>query len=150
MILKVTAENVDEYLAKLMEKDEDTGRAGERKAADYLVSEKGYRILARNWRRPEDQRDELDLVCLDGEILVFVEVKTRSIHSKVRGYHAVDARKKKAIKRCILSYIKGLRPQHRPKTLRFDVVEVMMEYNGRADLAHFENVELFHKRFKCC
>ena len=44
------------------------GDAGERLAADYLVSQ-GHRILARNVRRREG---EIDLITLDGDTLVFV------------------------------------------------------------------------------
>lgn len=53
-------------------KHTETGRWGEEIATKYLV-EKGYRILHRNWRA---ERGDIDLVCLDGSCLVFVEVKT--------------------------------------------------------------------------
>ncbi len=50
------------------------GRKGEDLAAEYLSS-KGYRILERNWRW---SRAEADIIAMDGEVLVFVEVKTRT------------------------------------------------------------------------
>lgn len=46
---------------------------GESVAATHLES-KGYRILQRNWRTA---RGEIDLIALAGDVLVFVEVKTR-------------------------------------------------------------------------
>jgi len=49
------------------------GNWGESVAATHLES-KGYRILQRNWRCA---RGEIDLVAQAGEVLVFVEVKTR-------------------------------------------------------------------------
>ncbi len=49
------------------------GRWGEQLAAERLQSE-GYVILARNWRC---SRGEIDLVAQAGDVLVFVEVKTR-------------------------------------------------------------------------
>ena len=52
---------------------QEKGRAGEDAAADWL-EKAGMRILARNWRNGSY---ELDLVCRDGDELVFVEVRLR-------------------------------------------------------------------------
>ena len=49
------------------------GRYGEKVAAAHLV-EAGWTLLDRNWR---GTRGELDVVALDGDVLVAVEVKTR-------------------------------------------------------------------------
>ena len=49
------------------------GNLGEDAAARYLES-RGLRVIERNWRH---RQWELDLVCRDGDTLVFVEVKTR-------------------------------------------------------------------------
>ena len=70
------------------------GAQGEHYAERYLVKYGKMRLIARNWRNPRDRREEIDLVMRDGEVLVFVEVKTRSAGALVPGYHAVDARKK--------------------------------------------------------
>ena len=51
----------------------DLGRRGEALAARRLEAE-GYRIVARNYRC---RAGEIDLVALDGEQIVFVEVRTR-------------------------------------------------------------------------
>ncbi|MCC2628128.1 MAG: hypothetical protein K0S14_1778 [Thermomicrobiales bacterium] len=50
------------------------GTAGEQLARRHL-EQRGYRFVAANWRRPYG---ELDLIMRDGDVLVFVEVKTRS------------------------------------------------------------------------
>jgi putative endonuclease len=50
------------------------GAAGEQLARRHL-EQRGYRFVAANWRRPYG---ELDLIMRDGNVLVFVEVKTRS------------------------------------------------------------------------
>ncbi len=120
------------------------GARAERLAAAWLRRERGFAIVARNWRSPRDRRDELDLVCRDGEVLVFVEVKARGAGALVPGYFAVDARKKRALRRAARSYLMRL-PQ-RPATHRFDVVEVELPADARCGsplVRHFENVALF-------
>ena len=114
------------------------GAAGEAAAADFLRREHGFRVLARNWRHG---RDELDLVCLDGGVLVFVEVKTRAAGALVGGYEAVDARKKRALRRAALAYL--VRLDAPPVAYRFDVVEVRHRDGRSVELHHFENIPLF-------
>ncbi|RME72143.1 MAG: endonuclease, partial [Verrucomicrobia bacterium] len=88
---------------------EDTGEAGERLAAEWLRREKGFRILARNWRARRDRRLELDIVARDGEALVFVEVKTRAPEALVPGYHAaVTPAKKRSVRRAAKAYVASL------------------------------------------
>ena len=127
----------------------DAGSEGERLAADWLRRECGFEIVARNWRSPRDRRDELDLVCRDGDVLVFVEVKARSAAALVPGYYAVDRRKKRAVQRAATTYLATLRD--RPRTFRFDVVEVSLAASGRPEappeILHFANVPLFGKHF---
>ena len=50
-----------------------TGDAGEQAVADWLVKD-GFVVLARNYRV---RQGEVDLIASKGELLVFVEVKTR-------------------------------------------------------------------------
>jgi putative endonuclease len=118
------------------------GAEGERLAALFL-KRRGMNVVARNWRNPRDRREEIDLVCRDGEVLVFVEVKTRPDTARVRGYHAVDRRKRDALRRAIRGYLSLLRV--RPHTVRFDVVEVVTRTPGPAEVLHFANVRLFRK-----
>jgi putative endonuclease len=118
------------------------GAAGEDAAADFLTR-RGLQVVARNWRNPRDEREEIDLVCGDGEIVVFVEVKARADSALVPGYFAVDRRKKKVLRRAALAYLRGLRVK--PDAFRFDIVEVA-ETSGRpSGILHFENVPLFAK-----
>lgn len=106
----------------------DRGRVGERWAERYLTKQQGYRRVARNWRNPADRREEIDLVMRDGEVLVFVEVKTRAQGALVPGYHAVDERKRRVLRRAIRAYLRGL--VERPRTHRFDVVEIAWPAEG--------------------
>ena len=51
-----------------------TGNKGEDQAAEFL-QRKGYEILARNYRY---KHSEIDLIVQKSDLIVFVEVKTRS------------------------------------------------------------------------
>jgi putative endonuclease len=123
----------------------EAGARGEQAAADYLQKRHGFAILARNWRSPRDQRDELDLVCRDGDVLVFVEVKARAEGALVAGFQAVDERKKRALRRAVHAYLAGLAGA--PRTFRFDVVEVTLSGRLPAQVMHYENVPLFPKGY---
>ncbi|MDP3072113.1 MAG: YraN family protein [Opitutaceae bacterium] len=122
------------------------GERGERLAAAWLRREKGFAIIVRNWRNPADRREEIDLVGRDGEVLVFVEVKTRAAGALVPGYHAIDERKRRVLRRAIQAYLVRLREP--PRTYRFDVVEVatVADDTVAPEILHFENVPLFPGR----
>lgn len=121
------------------------------------MRERGFEIVARNWRNPRDRRDEIDLICRDGSILVFVEVKARAPGALVPGFYAIDARKKRVLRRTAEAYLKLLR--EKPRTFRFDVVEVTTAPSSSGPnpelppaaeptILHFQNVPLFPKHFR--
>jgi putative endonuclease len=126
----------------------EAGELGERLASEWLQRERRFAVLARNWRSPLDRREEIDLVCRDVGVLVFIEVKARAGGALVSGYHAVDARKKRVLRRAIKTYIAQLRDK--PHTFRFDIVEVGFAAAGMSapQIYHFENVPLFPKHFR--
>ena len=117
------------------------GARGEQAAADYLQARHGFSIVTRNWRSPRDRRDEIDLVCRDRGVLVFVEVKARAEGALVSGYQAVTERKRRALRRAIHSYLGSLTPP--PRTFRFDVAEVTLSERLPVQVMHYENVPLF-------
>jgi putative endonuclease len=121
------------------------GARGEQAAADFLHARHGFTVLTRNWRSPRDQRDEIDLVCRDGDVLVFVEVKARAEGALVRGYLAIDERKKRALRRAVHAYLAQLASP--PRTFRFDVAEVTLSGRLPPQVLHFENVPLFSKGY---
>ena len=97
------------------------GTRGERLAARYL-RRRGFKILYRNFRGR--QGGEIDLICRDGDTLVFVEVKTRTREDFGRPLEAVNRQKQR---RLSLGGLAWLRLLGNPDILfRFDVVEVMM------------------------
>ncbi len=117
---------------------QQTGDLGEQLAAKYLRKHKRYKVLDTNWR---DGKYELDLVCLDRDMLVFVEVKTRAIHSPVSGYFAVNNKKKQALRKAISRYRKAqLNPIHH---YRFDIVEVELGNSiAETKINHYDRVPL--------
>lgn len=106
----------------------DKGAAGEDIAAQHLQS-LGYIILHRNLRL---SRYEIDIVCRDGDTLVFVEVK-RSLTGTF-GHPAtwIDSRKQAALRLAAQMYIEkyGIEGQD----IRFDAVTV-----SRGVIEHYKN-----------
>ena len=97
------------------------GATGEKMAARFL-RKRGYKVLYRNFRGRTG--GEIDIVCRDGDTLVFVEVKTRSREDFGRPFEAVHRDQQKRISRGALAWLRML---DNPDILfRFDVVEVMM------------------------
>lgn len=119
----------------------ENGADGESWACAYL-QRKGYHVVLRNWRNPRDQREEIDLICLDEGVLVFIEVKTRRGGALTPGYHAVTVRKKRALKRAIQAFLWTLPPERQPHTTRIDVIEVENRFGGPPEIRHYDNISL--------
>ena len=105
---------------------------GEDAAARYL-SHKGFRILERNYRL---RMGELDIVAMDGDVLVFVEVKARKKATVVEPELAVDYRKQVQLRRVAAAYIAFAHPRY--QACRFDVVSVIAG-PGPAMIRHLPN-----------
>ncbi len=101
------------------------GARCERAAARHLRL-RGYRIVARNFRAAGA---EIDLVAIDGDTLVFVEVKGR--RSLVAGTPeaAVNERKQQHIRRAAEIFVDRHRAQRKP--VRFDVIAITGDGRGR-------------------
>lgn len=108
-----------------------TGARGERAAVDFLCAA-GYRILQRNWRCP---LGEIDVICRDGETLVFVEVKASEKPGVLPPEVRVNQRKRAKLHALAAYYIKQSKQN---ATCRFDVIAVVW-LNGAPQLKHFKN-----------
>jgi putative endonuclease len=95
----------------------ELGRAGER-AAERVLRRAGLTILARNWRAAGG---ELDLAALEGDTLVFVEVKTRR-HGFSTEHARVSARQRRRITRAAHAFRRRFGVRHLP--YRFDEVTI--------------------------
>lgn len=110
------------------------GRLGEEAAKRHL-KDRGLGFLAANVR---SARGEIDLVFRDGETLVFVEVKTRTVGGWSRPAAAVNATKRRRLSRTALDYLRRL-PDPRVR-FRFDVVEVLLEDGEVREVRHLPAV----------
>ena len=98
----------------------ETGLWGEQVAAVWL-SDHGYAIVGRRVR--PDRHDEIDIIARKGDVLSFVEVKTRKDERFGRPALAVDRRKRQALRRGAAAFIR--RAHYPSMTYRFDIVEVV-------------------------
>ncbi|MBI1314221.1 YraN family protein [bacterium] len=110
------------------------GDRGENEAAKFL-KRKGYRILAKQF---ETRWGELDLICLDGDCIVFVEVKTRRSAATTQPGEAVDARKQAHLTKAAFYWLKQNNLlEHRA---RFDIVAIVWpDESKQPQIEHFEN-----------
>ncbi|MDR7381540.1 YraN family protein [Promicromonospora iranensis] len=142
-----------------MAKKDGVGRYGERVALQH-VRARGWEVLDTNWRGKDG---ELDIVALDGDVLVVIEVKTRSGHGFGHPAEAVTPRKLARIKRLTGQWLTAFRerlaaarlqeeaapgsavpvlPNVRTRFggIRIDVVAVTLQAQGRAVVEHLESV----------
>ena len=114
------------------------GRAAE-DAAEELLRRHGLRVLARNRRSGSL---ELDLVCEDGDTLVFVEVRARDAAGMVSPLESLTPAKKQALCRAARRYLDATNSWERP--CRFDVVAALGGQSGTPasymQLEHFTDV----------
>ncbi len=102
------------------------GKLGEELAAEYLRN-KGYQIIFRNFY---SKYGELDIVAKNNNLLIFVEVKTRTQEYFGTPAEAVDVRKRRHMKYAANYFIQRFGFQN--IDLRFDVIEIQ--------LSHLENI----------
>ena len=105
------------------------GARGEKLACRFLRS-RGYKILYRNFR--DRTGGEIDIVCRDGDTLVFVEVKTRADEDFGRPVEAVDRQKQLRVSKGGLAWLRLL--DNPDIVFRFDVVEVLLPDEGDPQL----------------
>ncbi|HET8684649.1 MAG TPA: YraN family protein [Micromonosporaceae bacterium] len=109
------------------------GAWGEQRAADHLLAA-GMVLLDRNWRC---RAGEIDIIARDGDVLVFVEVKTRRGDAFGTPVDAVHSRKTARLRQLAAQWLaeSGLRPMQ----VRFDVVSVVRRQAGGVRIEHLRN-----------
>lgn len=104
-----------------MKETYSTGVRGEETAENYLEG-LGMKCIEKRYR---SKCGEIDLVLLDGDTLVFAEVKARLTAPEGAGLNAVDRRKQTRIARTASYYLMTHRLSGHP--VRFDVVEISQD-----------------------
>ncbi len=101
---------------------QQTGRRGEEDAFFYL-RKLGYVMVARNYRSKR-HRGEIDLIGWDGDVLCFIEVKTRTSRQVKPAEAAVDRAKRRELSAVARDYLRRLPPSCQ---WRFDILSVYYE-----------------------
>jgi putative endonuclease len=110
------------------------GIAGE-DAAYFFLRRKGYKVVARRWSAGTVPGD-IDLIAWQGELLCFIEVKTRTARDASPAEIAVDEEKRVLLRRQARQYLRQL--PHTPR-VRFDVVSVYLVPGEPRPCTHFED-----------
>jgi putative endonuclease len=109
------------------------GRKGERIACRFLMKQ-GFDILARRFRA---RRGEIDLIALEGSMLVFVEVKTRASRDFGDPWEFVGWEKQQSLELAAEEFI--ARYNLGQYTYRFDVVAVIAPGTRSQEVALYRN-----------
>ena len=113
----------------------ELGKWGEDLAADYL-QRKGYTIIERDWK--SGKRD-LDIIAQDGNVIVFVEVKTRRNRLFGEPEESVDYHKLQNLQQAISHYVKF---KHIRQEIRFDIISIVGTVETDPDIQHIQDVTL--------
>jgi len=113
----------------------ETGMLGERIAAERLESE-GYEILARRWRC---RWGEIDLVARRGEVVAFIEVKTRRTARYGHPAEAITPTKCVHLRRAAAMWFREREGPMRARA-RIDAVAVLLRADGSARIEHLRGV----------
>ena len=102
----------------------ELGRKGEKLALKFFKKKK-CKILSSNYSR---STGEIDLIVLDGETVVFVEVKTVSAGSTISPEEQITVHQKKRAIKTALSFVKSKKIYNRP--LRMDFLGIRIDKKG--------------------
>lgn len=115
------------------------GLKGEKEAMAYLIS-CGYEIEAHRHRM---RRHDIDLIARRGDVVAFVEVKTRRGHAFGTPLEAVGKRKQQSIAKVAdLWRIRFGRPKD---VYRFDLIAVDEGIDGKVRVEHVEDAWRLHR-----
>jgi len=115
-----------------MAKHNELGRKGEEIAVDFLVK-KGFKILETNWRH---RKAEIDIITKLDDVLVFVEVKSRSNAYFGRPESFVDVTKQQLIADAASVYMEEIGHEWE---VRFDIISILFHNEAYQSVDHFKD-----------
>ena len=115
-----------------MSKHNETGVKGEQIAEKFLL-EKGYLVLHKNWCF---EKKEIDIVVQKGDMLVFVEVKTRTNLYFGFPEEAVNLKKQEYLKTAAEAFLDTF-PGY--LKVQFDIISIHIKNDEVKEVFHFED-----------
>lgn len=114
-----------------MAEHNELGKLGEQKAADYLIG-KGYQIVDRNWHF---HHKEVDIIAYDGEVLVIIEVRTRTSSQWLHPRESISPMKVRYLVLAADAYVRYKKIDNR---IRFDIVTCLPINTSNWEIEHIE------------
>jgi putative endonuclease len=114
-----------------MAQHNETGIRGEQLAREFLLK-KNYQILETNWRH---EKEEVDIIAMDGKELVIVEVKTRSTDYFGDPEEAVDTPKEQRLIAAAEAY---LEENDLDVEVRYDIISIILK-NTHPEIRHIQD-----------
>ena len=114
-----------------MKHNQRIGKWGENKAAEYLA-QRGQEIIARNVRTPYG---EIDIVTQQGNITIFVEVKTRTSNKMGLPEESITPRKREHM----LATADHYAAEHEIDHWQIDVIAIEGKPGSEPKITYFEN-----------
>jgi len=114
-----------------MKHNQRIGKWGEETAIEHLT-QKGFEIIGHNIRTPYG---EIDIIAKQNDIVVFVEVKTRTSNTMGLPEEAITARKREHMIACAEHYT----TENKIDNWRIDVVSIEGKPGVEPVITYFEN-----------
>jgi len=110
----------------------ELGKQGEEIAVEF-IRKKGYKVLETNWRH---RKAEIDIIAKKEEVLIFIEVKSRTNTYFGRPEVYVDAKKQQLIVDAASVYMEQVGHEWE---VRFDIIAVLFHNEIHQSVDHFKD-----------
>ena len=110
----------------------ELGKKGEKVALEFLKN-KDYEILETNWRH---RKAEIDIIAKMDDVLIFIEVKSRSNSHFGRPESFVDDKKQQLITDAASAYMEKVGHEWE---VRFDIIAVLFHNEAYQSIDHFKD-----------